>query len=95
MSKFDLSQSAPFDAKKQLLFSELPLDVVAPSQYPQPCPFGHYAELMTTGEGGNINRELCFVAEHFPHHDGPVLRLHYHRYHPQPPIYLPLHLLKS
>ena len=66
-------QLAPFDVKKQGLYSELPPDVrtfhpiskAEPGQsteeahfghlYPQSHSFCHYLELMTIGEGWNIN----------------------------------------
>ena len=56
---------------------------------------GHYPELMTIGEGRNVdrlvNRELCLSAQLPLHHDGSVQSPHYCRRRTDPPVDLPLH----
>ena len=51
--------------------------------YPRSCSFSHYPQLMTIGEGWNVdgpvNRELRLPAQLLLHHNGPVHRPHYCR----------------
>ncbi|XP_049890000.1 tetraspanin-13b isoform X3 [Epinephelus moara] len=88
-------QMTPFDAKEQRLYSELPPDVRAPHpiskaepshpndpfrrSYPQSHSFGHYPELMTIGEGWDVDGKLRIPAQLPLYRDGPAQRLHHCR----------------